>query len=211
MSVRVTTTVLKAATSYDLIDLATIKDELEIAGGAYDTRLKRYITAASAAAANYCNRVFLKETLSDQFDISVARLQFGGEAQLQLSRYPAISIASVTENAVALVQDTDYRVDLKPGLLWRLNTSALVTTWCLTPVVIQYDGGFAAIPSDLSDAVTRMIRSRWFAKGRDPLVRQRTVPGVLEEQFWVPTGTDAGNMTPDVADILDNYRTITIA
>lgn len=51
--------------AYDLIDLATVKDELSVTGGAKDATLKRYITQASAAAAKHANRVFPVETVQD--------------------------------------------------------------------------------------------------------------------------------------------------
>lgn len=212
MSVRIVTTVTTPATNYDLVSLAVVREELGVSGNGSDTQIARYISAASAAVVNYCNRVFTKETLTDIFNLSRARLQWGSEDLLQTSRYPVISVASVVEDSTTLVAGTDYEIDVRTGQLLRLGAnSGQVTFWGISPVTIVYDGGYNPIPLDLQDAVTRMIRSRWFAKSRDPMVREINVPGVLEQQFWVPTGTDAGNMTPDVTDILDNYRAVTIA
>lgn len=61
------TTVTAAADSYDLTDLATVKDELDISNTAQDDRLGRYITAISRDLANRCNRVFPLEGLVDKF------------------------------------------------------------------------------------------------------------------------------------------------
>lgn len=206
MPVDVSSTVTAAASSYDLTSVATVKTELSISGSTYDTQLTSYVHVASAAAAQYCNRVLVKETIRDRFDIDFPRLRFGGEKSLQTSRWPVATISSLTENGTTLVKDTDYLCDLPTGVLTRLDTNGDPTTWGQSPVIITYDGGYATIPADLEDAVIRMIRARWFAKDRDPFTRQESIPGVRDVSYWVPTGEDAGNMTPDVADILDNYR-----
>lgn len=68
MGIKVVTTLLSAAlSSYDLATLAVVKDELNITNGSKDVTLKRYITSASAAAVQYCNRKFQQETLQDEF------------------------------------------------------------------------------------------------------------------------------------------------
>jgi len=206
MPVDVISTVMVAANSYDLTDLTTVKTELSITGSTYDAQLGRYITVASLAAEQYCNRVFVVETVQDRFDITFPRLRFGGEEKLQTSRWPVTSMTSLTENGTTLVKDTDYKVDTSNGLLIRLDSNGDPTTWGQSPVIATYSAGFASIPADLEDAVIRMIRARWFAKDRDPFTRQENIPGVRDIAYWVPTGADAGNMTPDVEDILDNYR-----
>jgi hypothetical protein len=216
MAVQIITTVTTAAASYDLVDLPTVKDDLGITVGTSDATLKRYISAASAAASNYCNRVFQQETLSEVFNLTWARLQWGGAPLLQTTRWPVMSVTSVMEslglNAVSLIAGTDYTIDKTTGQLLRLDpVTGLVTRWTISPVTIVYSAGFSPIPLDVQDAVSRMVRTRWFAKMRDPLIRQQTIPGVLEQQFWVPTGTEAGNVTPDVADLLTNYRLPVIA
>lgn len=210
MSFNTITTVTVAAASYDLVDLVTVKDELGITGTTDDTQLGRYITAASAAAAQYCNRVFVVETVKDVIDLQRDPYPWqlaGGVNALQASRWPIVSLTTVVELDDALVADTDFRADLARGTLYRLSASdGSVVPWPPRPITLTYQAGYDPIPVDIQDAVTRMIRSRWFARGRDPMIRQVSVPGVVEKQFWVPTGADAGNMTSDVTDILDNYR-----
>lgn len=203
------TTVISAAGSPLLVMLTIVKEELGISSGdaTHDTQLNRYIAAASAVAAQYCNRAFQQQTVIDTFDIGIARFQAQGEQSLQFSAWPTISVASLTENAIALVKDTDYRIDADTGIAYRLSTtSGHDTSWRTTPVVATYDGNYAAIPLDVQDAITRLVRGRWYAKGRDPLARSESIPGVRDVAFWVPTGSDAGNLPPDVVDLLDNYR-----
>ena len=67
MSVRIISTVLTAASSYDLTTLANIKDDLAIPSTdtSSDATLARFITEQSALVAQYCNRVFPIETIQD--------------------------------------------------------------------------------------------------------------------------------------------------
>lgn len=205
-------TVTVAAASYDLTTLANVKAELSASDNASDTILRRYITGASAAAAQYCNRVFAVETVSEQFlPDHAGRLFRGGVKPLQLSRWPLVAVTSATENAILLVENTDYLVDKVNGQLTRLDSSAYQRSWSPLPLTIVYSAGYATTPPDLEDAIIRMVTKRWSAKGRDATLKQESIPGVLERQFWIATGADAGNLTPDIADILENYRVPVLA
>ncbi len=93
--------VLVSAASYDLTDLATAKDELNIASSdtTNDVWLARAITQVSAAAASYCNRVFTVETVKETFYLHHHQAERhhamhaprGRTEPLQLSRYPVLS------------------------------------------------------------------------------------------------------------------------
>jgi hypothetical protein len=200
-------TVSTAALSYDLTELSDVKDELGVTNGANDAVLKRYISSASLAAMQYCNRVFSVETLSEQFLPEYWHLPVrSGVKPLQLTRWPIVSITSVTENAVLLVQGTDYLVDAANGQLTRLDSNAYQCRWQPLPLTVVYVAGYATIPLDVEDAIIRMVTKRYVAKGRDPALKQESIPGVREVQYWIATGADSGNMTPDITDILENYR-----
>lgn len=223
MAPQIITTVVTAAAAsaggnaYDLTTLAIIKDELGITGSGTDVRLRRYLTGASVAAAQFCNRVFVVETVKDEVWPQRDPYPYlipGGLMPLQLTRWPivAASVSSVIENSVTLVDGTDFRVDYDKGQLARLNATTLYPRrWPAWPISAQYDGGFDPIPPDVVDAVIRMVRTRWLAKDRDALLREENIPGVREAQYWIATGEDAGNMTPDVIDLLNNYRLPVIA
>lgn len=193
---------------YDLTTLAAVKDELNITDNSKNALLRRYISGASAAAAQECNRVFPVETIMDEVwphrDPTPGRV-FGRFEPLTLSRYPIVSVASVIENGAAL-DSTGFRVDSEKGQLIRLGVNGLPTLWSSATVAVTFSAGFATIPADLEDAVIRMITKRYSAKGRDPTVTQQSIPGVMERRFWFATGDEAGNMTPDVMDVIDGYR-----
>jgi hypothetical protein len=212
MGIKVISTLLSTALSnYDLTTLPVVKDELDIKDNSKDATLKRYITSASAAASQYCNRKFQLEEIQDEFWPDRERYQYqlpGGVDVLQLSRWPVTNpIMSVVENSITLVEGTDFRVDYDTGTLIRLDFNLYPRKWFAWPIVAQFSGGFADIPDDIDDAIVRMVTRRFSAKGRDPNLKQQNIPGVMEQSWWIATGTESGNMSPDITDVLDNYRT----
>ena len=209
MGARVITTVVEAAEDYDLVDLLELKEDLQLTGDADDGYLDRLITRASAAVANYCNRVFAVETVSDQFlaprDPS-ARMVSRGLERLQLTRFPAVAVTSVVLCGTALVAGTDFLVDKPLGQLVRLDASGGQVGWPPGGVVVTYSAGFDPIPFDVQDAVTRLIKGRLASRTRDPLLRSESIPGVASNTYWIGASSDTGNLPPDVADGLDSYR-----
>jgi hypothetical protein len=214
MNRTVITAVVTAATSFDLTTLAVVKDELDVLDNSKNTSLQRYISSASAAVMQYCNRTLVVETVSDEFlpirDRSYV-IMSEKIVPLQLTRWPVVSVTSVTENGSDLDEDVDYLVDPDTAQLTRLDTSGEPCNWAAFIIKVVYSAGYNPIPLDVADAVVRMVTKRYAAKGRDSTLKQESIPGVLERQFWIATGAEAGNMTPDITDILDNYRVPTLA
>ncbi|WP_257164681.1 phage head-tail connector protein [Bradyrhizobium sp. SRS-191] len=215
MPLKIITTVVSAPVSTDLVTLDVVKQELDITDTSGDTVLTRYVKSASKAALQYCNRrTFAIETLKDDIRPDrdpVPRVLSGLSDVLQLSMWPVKSIASLTEDGTALVAGTDYLLDAAVGQLIRLNAAGDRSTWNIKPKLAQYDAGFDAVPDDVADAVIRMVTSRWLNKGVDQKITREDIPGVRSYQRWVATGADAGNMPPDITDLLDNYRVPVIA
>jgi hypothetical protein len=213
------TTVVTPASSHDLTDLATVQAELAMTGtdAARDAVLTRYIREASAAIENFCNRVFVVETVSDRFAApadSPFNVLTYDRSRLQLSRWPIASVSSVTEDGASLVSGTDFIVDSAVGVLIRTDNSGKETSWKLAMIVAQYSAGYSPIPYDVSAAAIRTVAQRWFARGRDPMLRGEKIPGVYEAQWWVAAGADStadGNLSPDVQALLDNYRVPVVA
>ena len=158
MAQDVVTTVLAPAATYDLTDLATVRDELGItaADTSNDTWLARAISQVSRAVMNDTNRVFAPETLQDVFDISRGRSRAPtGAASLQLSRWPVLAMTSVIQTlqdgatTVALAAGTDYRVDAENGRLVRLDaTTGREINWEPVVTTVIYAAGFGAATSE---------------------------------------------------------------
>jgi hypothetical protein len=217
-------TVITPAPSQDLVSLATVRDELQskASDNAYLTRIKRQ---ASSAIASYCDRVFITETVSEQFRGRGPIFAFLGSGQylgyladgastphsdpVTLRRFPVVSITSITEDGVVLAAGVDYELDAARGFINRLWND-MQRPWDFDKLVVEYSAGYAAdaVPDDLQDAALRLITARYAARGRDPMLRQYSVPGVLEETFWVGAVGDNGAMPPEVAGLIDQYREV---
>ena len=225
MGYEIITTVVTPATAvspnlkpYDLTDLATVKDDIGIASTTTDSYINSKITRISQAIYNHCNRVFAVETVQDQ--IFPARESYpsqvpGGINRLQLSRWPIVSITSVTVQdgtspATALVAGTDYLSNAKLGQLTRLDPfTNYPTDWYPLTTTVVYSAGYTVIPGDLVDACIRLIRKDYWNRGDDPSIKRHSEGGI-DTEYWIATGTD-GNFPPDIADLLENYRIPVIA
>ena len=159
MGFSVVTTVLSPASSFNLTDLATAKDELSIRTNdtTNDTWLARALRQVSVAIANHTKRVFVPELVQDAFDIQQDPYPAqtpGGFAQLQLTRWPVLAVASVSQTLAPgttqpLVEGKDYRVDPASGQLLRMNSfTGVGTIWEAMPVTVQYLAGFGALVSE---------------------------------------------------------------
>jgi hypothetical protein len=214
----VITTVVTAATSIALTDLATVKSDWNIATDDDDDFVTRSITRCSRAAANFCNRTFAIETVQDQIALRRdpwPRMTHERPEILQLTRWPIVAVTSVTVDGTALVAGTDFMVDQTNGQLQRLNAYGAMTPWTGETIIIVYSAGYVLpgqsavagaqnLPDDIQDAVSRMVYTRYAERQRDPLVKSEQVDGVGRTDYIVPSGD--GNLSPDVEDILANYR-----
>ena len=108
-----------------------------------------------------------------------------------------------------LAEGVDFVVDLARGQIARLDTNTVYArNWPDVPLLVQYVAGFNPVPDDIQDACIRLVKSRWFARQRDPMIRQENIAGVSETAYWFGAGPDnkASNIPPDVEGILSNYR-----
>ena len=224
------TTVVTAAETADLSTVATVMDDWQI--DKKDTAfIGRTLTRCSVAASQFCNRDFGVATYSNlirlEWGYRDGYLITGKRSPIMLPQWPLVSVSSVTETpptgtATTLVEGTDYEVDYTTGNLYRLYASGRPRDWDpLYKVVVVTQAGYVlpgqnasdfpgaeTLPVDIEDAVGRMVFSRYSERRRDPLIKSETVDGVGKVDYIVgnPNSADGGNMSPDVADILNNYR-----
>lgn len=218
------TEVVTPAANVRLTTKEHVRDDLKITSGADDAYIDRLIASQSAAASQYCNRTFALQTYCDtirpQRDSRPYFLP-NGRQPMFVRRTPLVSVTSVTENDVALVAGTDYEVDLQMGFIYRLDDSGNPKPWPSYKIVVTYTAGYTlptqgkdgencTLPPDVEDAVIRMVKARYLARDRDPFLKQESIPGVLDQTFWVDTG-ESGNISPDIRDLLDNYREPVVA
>jgi hypothetical protein len=108
---------------------------------------------------------------------------------------------------VALIEGADFTADRPVGQLTRLSSSGQPRRWDSRPVAVQYPAGYAlANLADAQDAVAEMVKERWFARTRDPMLKQENISGAYEASYWISALKDSGAMTPLVTSLLDAYR-----
>jgi hypothetical protein len=203
------TTVTTPATSYALVDLATVKSDFGVTIKTDDVYLTRLIARASTAISNFCNRVFAVETVSDAFSPwrgPADGMLYSSNPVLQLSRWPVISLVSVVENGATLTRDVDFTLDAKASQLIRIDSDGRPCAWRDAPIAVAYSAGFAVIPDDLIEACEMHVLSRYKARGRDLTVRSQTLTGVFQAQYWGDPAKGAMNVMDMLAPTLLNYR-----
>lgn len=209
-------TVLTPAASYDLTTLAAVQDDLGIIAPTSSTLtfLARLITRASATIRQYCNTTFQAEIIKEEIyplKQDWSGVAVGGMSLIRLSRWPVVSIASITEgfapNITTLVSAVDYRLVPDMGHLFRLDSMTYPDRWRVLPVVVTYTSGYSAVPADVEDACSRLVKMRYLARTRDPALRQEDVPGVYSAAYQI----SSSGLPADVTDMLDRYRVPVIA
>jgi hypothetical protein len=213
--------VITPAATQDLTTLETVKDELSITGNDSDVRLTRWIRESSGYIANWCNRVFGAEQVSEQWrgsDRWSIRDSSTVPRPLQLRRYPIVRIDSITEQDDPVLAATAYEFEAATGLLWRLTeltsdtgvtTSGTRIHWYAETLRVVYSGGYDVPrnePYQLEQACLMLIKNRQDTISRDRMLRSQNIPGVLEEQWWNPAMPGQPGMPPDVAELLTPFR-----
>ena len=117
-----------------------------------------------------------------------------------------------------------FEVDYDRGFIYRLRYG-LRSPWIFTKVLVIYTGGYTlptpsmvatgiddrtTLPGDLEKAALRLIEANILARGRDPALKQYSVPGVLEETFWVGAPIGPNGLPPEIENLLGNYRDVVV-
>ena len=97
-----------------------------------------------------------------------------------------------------LAEGVDFVADAETGELTRLSADGYVRGWNTVPIQAVYPAGFTAatLPADLSDALILLVKARWFARNRDPLLRSANVEGVLAQTWALGAGLGAESGLP---------------
>jgi hypothetical protein len=120
---------------------------------------------------------------------------------LQLERWPVVSVTSVTENGTVLVSGTDFSIDKVRGRLLRLDGCGQIVPWSSFPLVVQYQGGYSAIPADLAMACIRLVLLRYKQRNRDPMLMEESTGTSGTRRWWV----NGGLFPQEIKDVLGNY------
>lgn len=193
-------TVTTPAASKDLTVLATVKAEFGFTtvDAARDALISVHIQQASSKAAELSRREFAAETMTDSF-----RSDYCGSTVLQLVRRPIKSVTSVVEDGTTLA-GTDYEIIPANGWLQRIDGSGNPQSWGDKTVVV-YVAGFTLLTEE-SHALERIVidevKRNYFARERDPLLKDIDVDGVARLGYWVDrsgSGGGTGQIDPMLA------------
>ena len=195
-------TIVTPAESFDLTLLATVKAELGITDREEDGNLARWITQASTTIAQYCNRVFAQETVSETFRPRCR------EEGLLLARFPVSAIMSVVENDITLTAVTDYELAGNGGssILTRLRNDR-DWTWPIGKIVVTYTAGYAGL-ADLPDGIERaaivMVNQYRYSADRDPQLRGEQTQNVGSSSYF--DGLAESGLSPEVLGLITKHR-----
>lgn len=194
-------TVITPAKSYDLTTVAAVKAEMGITDRDDDAVLSRYIKQASDAVAQYCNRVFPLETVSETFRAAPIPAGYRQSA-VMLQRYPVTEVVSVSESG-SLLDPSLYEIDADDGTLHRLGDSGNSACWSSGTLIIVYTAGFAipgGLPNGVERATIQLVKQYAGAGDRDPSVKSERVDGAGTTEYFDgdPTG-----LPPDVQGLLN--------
>ncbi len=207
---------LTVATPAAVTALATLdqaKADLGLSGTADDALLTLWLVDASAAIATWCG-LETDQRGRSSFGTEVASITYRpheipvrAEAPLMLPWRCPIVVTAVTVDGVALVSSS-YEVDPMAALLWRLDSAGWRSSWTPGTIVVTVSAGWALAdgehPAALRQACLGLIKARWHARLRDPLLKSESVSGVDSVDYWV--GGFSGGMPDDIAALLLPYR-----
>lgn len=205
------------ADSFDLTTVATVRAVAGITEAQVsDANMETLIQQASGICADYCDRVFGLETVSETFRLG---WRDGGCDPLILSRRPVASIASVDVDGAA-IDASNYEIDYARGLVQRLSSDQ-PTSWGGNKITVVYTAGYElldALPYGIERACIELIRGWWTSGstgGRDTSVRRESVeiPGVrtIQQEYFAAgasAGTSADAVPANVAELLNPHREI---
>lgn len=196
-----------------LTTLDRVKQELSITDNGSDAILTAKISEASS---DILARIWPRprETVTETFYPEPG--QSVSRAQLMLSRWPLVSVTSVTLDDSAVVS---YRIDAEAGMLLYLADDGYRSCWTFSKSAeIVYVGGFSmpgevaqpTLPPALEAACVELVSSYWFSRGRDSLVRQETVDGAGSTTYWIGAVGESGSLPPSVESKIAPYKRMVI-
>jgi Phage gp6-like head-tail connector protein len=205
-----------------LTTLETVKEELGVADNKSNRILKRYIRVASSAASNYCRRTFIQQSYHETFRgtpfVDSASMVNNPLHLILRGAIPIISpIGTITiDEDIAgtgpLIEGIDFEVDYSVGMIYRLWNN-LRMRWFFRQLDVDYNAGFTfadadtdTLPPDVEQAVILLVQELWSGRGRDNYLKQETIPGVYEAQYWVGSLSEPGQLPAQVQVKLDPYR-----
>jgi len=195
MTLRSAVTVLEPAVSYDLTTLEAVKAYFAIpivTDDPNDARLQLLITMQSKVIADYCDRVFARETVSETIYTGDTPTLSGvsisdAVTTVQLNRWPVVGLVNLVRDDVVMMATDDYQLDADAGIL----RGALIGN----ALTVTYEAGYNLpedAPGPLSLAVIDMVRQSYYYGSRDPMIQSMSDNTAGSIRFFPPPGISSG-------------------
>jgi hypothetical protein len=214
----VNSSVVVAATDFNLTTLASIKLEFDIQTTNTDVYLSSQIPRVSRAIASYCRRVFALQTYEDTYACAWAEWM---PRSLQLAHSPVVSgTLEIVRDGSMLTEGNDYDVDFDAGIVRNISLGQdIVATydagWLLPSWPIPTGTMAEALPADIEyAAILQVLTNRQLGRltftDRDPFLRSETVDGVGTLQYSqtaIGSGSSGtiGGISSPARDLLAPY------
>lgn len=202
-----------------LVTLEEVKNYLNIdpLNLDYDSYLNSEIVLFSNTVENYCNRKFELKTYTEKF----YRQDFIDSQDYYLYHFPVTSISNIQEkDNNGLVEDLDYRLNKKTGLLNVIKNGIKNYLFNNTGnsgyIEIEYEAGYSEIPKEIKECIFNLIQGRFNKKesGVDfnfgNNVQRINLPGVMGIDFDYTLSTNDrknkyGMLLGDWQNVLDFF------
>jgi hypothetical protein len=191
----------------DLVTADDVADAYPELAGKAD--LAAVISRISAAVETYCGRVFAQDSLAETHDGK-------NLPRLWLRRPPIDSVTSVTINGEALdnTNSDAWGFNAETGELWRgqgRDDLRYATTFPAgrQNVVVEYTGGYAAVPGDVVEATLLAIKALYDRRAASGTYSSEKIG---DYSYTLNTAAGAGGLLPAGArELLDPFRLDLIA
>lgn len=198
-------TVVTPATDRSLLTVIELRAATRQTDSKRDAELADLGDRVSAAIVRECNVKAAGATPPTLREEAV-RDVFRGVCEadsLMLSRRPVASVTSIVVDGVTL-DAAEFEVDAWSAMARRLSGDSL-STWSASKITIDYVAGFSTVPADLKLAAANLAAFYWSQQDRDPLVKSSSLPGVLDESYWIGDSTKGAGMPQEVLTRLVPY------
>ncbi|HVJ31659.1 MAG TPA: hypothetical protein VND94_00975 [Terriglobia bacterium] len=204
-------TVVTPATTKSLTTRDRVKSELGVTSNSDNAGIDALIADSSRIISSYCDRVFAQEVVSEVF----RRGSWRPAESIILSRFPCTSIASLTEDGVA-VAGSNWEADPETGIIRRLSGDSL-SCWTASKIIVAYTAGYVLpgnpsrdLPEDIERACLMLTKLMYFSRSRDPLVKEETIDGVGSASYYVRGAMDMSIMPVEITSLIEPYRRIAV-
>jgi len=137
-----------------LTSLARVEQFLGADTG-HDDLINNLVAAVSGEIQGWLDRQIVQATATDE------RIDSIGDAKIHTRFYPIISITSLSEDSVALTEDTDFECkewDKREGALVRISGGEPIS-WAVGRRIVTttYSHGYATVPDAITQAATELV------------------------------------------------------